>query len=152
MGNNSDSYGGLGAGRAWSSERRGFSGFHVRQSGAPARRHEPGFLQRRRASSLPSARRDNSSELVFVEHPILHNDLEIPPRIGHDPQVAQRIPFDHQQVRVCSGRNHSQISARVEQLGVDASGGADNDPCRWPCAEVDGLILRMNSGDNLPLR
>src|SRR5215469_12113320 len=74
------------------------------------------------------------SELIFVDHTILHDELKILLRIGHDLYVAQGISIDDQKISIGSGRNGPQ-TALHEQLGVDAGGRAND----------TGWIVEINS-------
>src|SRR5260370_7008102 len=88
----------------------------------------------------PSRSPRRKSKLIFVDHTVLHDELKILLRIGHDFHVAQGISFDDQKVGIGSGRNGSQIAALHEQLAVDAGGGAND----------IGRIVELYSPFNFP--
>ncbi len=75
---------------------------------------------------MPSRSPRRKSELIFVDHTVLHDELKILLRVGHDFHVAQRIAFDDQKIGIGSGRDGSKIATLHQQLGVGLGGRAND--------------------------
>jgi len=92
---------------------------------------------------MPRGSSSSCRQLVFVNHAVLHDELQVLLRVQQDAEIGQGVAFDHQQVGIGALGDGAERALLHQQFGI-GDGGRAQDVGRRVAAK-DGFAVPVEN-------